>query len=248
MVYDETAVRRYESWFRTPQGRVAFEREKALLASMLSPWPRRGQRLLEVGCGPGLFLENFWDMGFDVDGLDPSPAMLAASRRLLGRRAELRLGHAEHLPYDDKEYDFVALITSLEFCDDPAQALREAVRVACKGVVVAFLNKLSLYYLLHGMPWPSCRTGELRRVRWFTWREITRLLTEAAGRRPHASRSVLPGPPATWRESLPWTLVNRPAYPPCIGAFGAVRFDLTGERGMTPLMAFRTEPSASGGV
>lgn len=246
MLYDDKAVARYEGWFRTLPGRVAFEREKALLASLVSAWPRRGQRLLEVGCGPGIFLEHFWDLGFDVDGLDPAPTMLKAARTRLGTKAELHLGHAEHLPFNDKDYDFVALIAALEFCDDPHEALREAVRVARKGVLVAFLNRFSLYRLTHGIAWSKCRKGSLMEARWFTCREIQRLFAEIAGKRPRTSASVLPGPPATWREGWFWRLLNRPLYPACLGAFAAVRFDLVGDRPLTPLMAFSTEPSAQG--
>ncbi len=246
MFYDDKAVARYEGWFGTLPGRVALAREKALLASLVSAWPRRGQRLLEVGCGPGLFLEHFWDLGFDVDGLDPSPAMLKAARSRLGKKADLHLGQAEHLPFGDKEYDFVALITALEFCDAPGKALGEAVRVARKGVLVGFLNRCSLYRLTHGLPWAQCRRGSLQAARWFSCREIVRLFGEVAGRRPRTSASVLPGPPATWREGWFWRLLNRPLYPVCLGAFAAVRFDLVGDRPLTPLMSFSTEPTAQG--
>lgn len=247
MPHTDKTVARYEGWFKTPPGCVAFEREKALLASLVSAWPRRGQTLLEVGCGPGLFLEHFWDQGFDVDGLDPSPAMLKAARNRMGKKADLHLGHAEHLPFDDKDYDFVVLITALEFCEDPGLALREAVRVARKGVLVGFLNRYSLYRLATVLPWRGCsRTSSLRQARWLTPREVARLFDDAAGRKPKVGASVLPGPPTTWREGWFWRQLNRPLYPACVGAFAAIRCDLVGDAPLTPLVSFSAEPTAQG--
>lgn len=245
MRFDEKLVRRYEAWYETEPGRVALGCEKALLASLISAWPRRNQRLLEVGCGPGKFLELFWQTGFDVSGIDASPAMLAAARNRLGKAADLQVGHAEHLPCDDKEYDFVALVTTLEFCEDPRAAIAEAVRVARKGVLIGFLNRRSLYYLTHGRCWPRRECdGLLRQARWKTWTEVWDAFLAVAGLKPFRARSVLPGPPWTWKDRVPWKQINAIHYPPGIGAFAAVRFDLVDEKPLTPIMAWKTEPGA----
>lgn len=246
MRFDEKQVKRYEAWFETEPGRVALDREKALLEYLIAAWPRRNQRLLEVGCGPGLFLDLFWRTGFDVSGIDPSPAMLAAARRRLGKAADLQVGHAEHLPCADKEYDFVALVTVLEYCEDIQAAIAEAVRVARKGVLVGFLNRRSLYYLSHGRcwPWGDCK-GMLRQMRWLTWTEVWDGFMSEAGLRPFRARSVLPGPAWTWKDRAPWKQLNHLLYPPGIGAFAAVRFDLVGDKPVTPIMAWKTEPKPS---
>ncbi|MFO7597400.1 MAG: class I SAM-dependent methyltransferase [Desulfocurvibacter africanus] len=246
MRFDEKQVRRYEAWFQTEPGRIALEREKALLEYLISPWPRRNQRLLEVGCGSGLFLEMFWQTGFDVSGIDPSPPMLAAARQRLGKAADLQVGHAECLPYEDKEFDFVALVTVLEFCDDAQAAIAEAVRVARKGVLIGFLNRRSLYYLTNGKcwPWTDCQ-GPLRNARWRTWPEIWDAFMSVAGLRPSRARSVLPGPPWSWRDRALCRLLNGILYPPGLGAFAAVRFDLVGEKPLTPIMVWKVEPRAS---
>jgi ubiquinone/menaquinone biosynthesis C-methylase UbiE len=243
MEFDDAFVSRYESWFRSPQGRFAYQVQRHLLERLVAVWPRRGQKLLEVGCGPGIFLEALWEAGFDVSGLDPSPAMLKAARSRLGTKAELHLGRAEHLPFDDKEFDYVTLFTVLEFCDSPEEALREAVRVARKGLLVGFLNRWSLYYLSHGKVWPwTKRLNTLRQAHWFSVPEVSRLVGQAAGRRPCKWSSVLPGPAFSWRGGWPWSCFNARIYPGCLGAICAVRCDLLGQRATTPLMAFKTEP------
>ncbi len=241
-MWDKEAVARYEAWFLTSQGAFALEQEKRLIARQISGWPRRNQRLLEVGCGIGLFLNIFWEAGFDATGLDISPAMIAAARSRVSSRVDLHLGSADHLPFDDNEFDFVALLTVLEFLPDPALALQEAVRVARKGLLIAFLNKYSLYYLAHGLRLPLLRKSPLRTARWFTPQELRCLLDQTAGPRQTACSSVLPGPMFTWRNSPPWRWLNRPILPGSLGAWCALRVELQAGPVMTPLVRFSVEP------
>jgi len=245
-VWDKAAVQRYEEWLQTPEGAFALGREKRLLAHLISGWPRRGQRLLEVGCGSGLFLEMFWEAGFDTTGLDLSPHMLAAARARVNTRVDLHLGSADLLPFDDKEFDFVALITVLEFVPDPLAALEEAFRVARKGLLVAFLNRYSLYYLGNGLRLPFCRPSNLRAARWFTPQEMRAQLHAVAVGKTHTSRSVLPGPLWSWKQTVPWRWLNGLIFPGCVGAWCATRVDFHPEKQLTPLYAFSAQPRISG--
>lgn len=237
--WDGAAVDRYEAWYETREGAFALSRERRLIEHLVSPWPRRGQKLLEVGCGTGIFLKLFWEMGFEVSGLDSSPDMLGAARRRLGPHAAYHLGRAEHLPFADDEFDYVSLLTVLEFCGDPLMALREARRVAKYGLLVAFLNRYSLYYYAKGLqrPWKG-GGGALIEARWFSCREMRRLVLEAAGPKPVSCGSVLPGPIWSWRETPPCGWLNRLVLPLGLGAFVALRVNFAGEKPLTPLYAF----------
>lgn len=236
-MWDRETARRYDAWFQTPTGNFALRRQIRLLEHMTADWPRRGQRLLEIGCGTGVFLEVMHRAGFDVTGLDASPAMLEAARGRLGQVADLHLGKAEHLPFADKEFDFCVLLTVLEFCADPGLALREAARVARKAVLLGFLNRCSLYWL------ETCclpRSGEhaLRQAHWFSPREMRRLIRDNLGPRPGRLQSILPGPQVTWRESLPWRLLNTPILPCPVGTLCVRTISLTNEPVMTRLPSF----------
>jgi SAM-dependent methyltransferase len=132
----------YDDWQATPAGRYLNGRIKSLILDLTSP--RAGERLLDIGCGSGDHLNLFRKKGCDVTGLDPSPLMLDQARQRLAHRAELRQGRAEDLPFSDNEFDIVTLIASLEFTDDPALAVAEAIRV-CRGrVFVGVMNHYSL--------------------------------------------------------------------------------------------------------
>ncbi len=208
-----------------------------MLQHFMAPWTRRQQRLLEVGCGPGRFLQFFWESGFDVTGLDASPAMLELARERLGSKAELHVGQAEHLPFDDKEFDVVALLTLLEFCPEPGQVIDEALRVARKAILVTFLNKHSCYGTAKRLSRES--RGLLSKARWFSWWEIRSLLIQRAGKRPMMAASVLPGPRRTWSAKSCLRRVNGRLWPPFVGAYAGVRCDLVGDAPLTPILVWK---------
>lgn len=141
LVFDEETASRYDRWYRSPEGRYVEQKENGLILDLLRP--RKGHRLLDVGCGTGNHLLFFRNMGLDVTGIDPSAAMLSIAREKLGRGAALHQGFAEELPFDDNEFDLACLITTLEFCADPSEAISETMRVARQRIFIGVLNALS---------------------------------------------------------------------------------------------------------
>lgn len=138
-------ARLYDEWFQSEPGKSVARIERELL---LRVWSSQSpQRVLEVGCGTGLFLQWFAERGHQVTGLDPSSPMLEIARKRLPEKVDLYRGFAEDLPYEDNAFDTVALITTLEFVDNPSKALQEAFRVARRHVLVGSLNKYSVIAL-----------------------------------------------------------------------------------------------------
>ena len=232
-MWDEAAAERYEAWYKSAIGSFALAREQRLMADMISAWPRRNHSLLEIGCGAGHFLELFYGGGFDVTGIDKSEAMLERARARMGNRVTLRTGNAERLPFDDGEFEFVALVTALECMDDQGAVLGEAFRVATKGVVIAYLNSWSLYRIEH--IFRKClraghgtKTGKncsaLQQARWFSLFSICRMIQRVSGRRPNAFRSTLFSPSFLWRGDRPFSLSWAQLLP--FGAVSVVRVDL----------------------
>ena len=137
---DEALVRGYEDWYEG-RGRRADLLEKRLLTHLLSDFPE-AKTVLEVGCGSGHFTRWFAEQGFHVVGLDNSEAMLAEARKRNG--VSYVAGDALALPFDDRSFDVVVFITTLEFVADPERALSETARVASKGLLLGVLNRYSL--------------------------------------------------------------------------------------------------------
>jgi SAM-dependent methyltransferase len=240
MTWDSETAARYETWANSTCGSFALQQEEKLLQGVIAPWPRRKQRLLDIGCGTGFFLEFFWSCGFDLTGIDLSPDMLARAREKIGNRADLHLGNADHLPFEDREFDYAAIMTVLEFVDDPGRVLREAARVARKGILVMFLNRLSLNGLSVRL-WR--RHSSLAGARWFSWLEMRGLIQKNISPGSMEARSILVGPSCTWKQTPVIRLVNSTPLFPWLGAVTAVRIDLTAPRAQTPLMAWKTEPT-----
>lgn len=91
-----------------------------------------GQRVLEVGCGTGVFLRAAADRGAGVTGVDASEALLELARERVPE-AELHHGDLQFLPFADDTFDVVAGFNSFFFAQDLVAALREAGRVAKPG-------------------------------------------------------------------------------------------------------------------
>jgi SAM-dependent methyltransferase len=96
---------------------------------------RDGTRVLEVGCGTGVFLRRAADLGAEVYGIDSSAALLELARERVPE-ARLQLADMEALPFDDDSFDAVAGFNAFFFAVDMVAALREAGRVARPGAPV----------------------------------------------------------------------------------------------------------------
>ena len=100
--------------------------------------PRRGQRALDVGCGPGALTQQLVDrLGADaVSAVDPSESFVASVRdRFPG--VDVRTGVAEDLPFPDDAFDLVLAQLVVHFMTDPVTGLAEMGRVTRRGGRVA---------------------------------------------------------------------------------------------------------------
>ncbi len=97
-----------------------------------------GQRVLDVGCGPGaLTTELVGRLGTDrVAGVDPSEPFVTAARE---RNPGVQVEHApaERLPFADEEFDAALAQLVVHFMANPITGLSEMARVTRKGGVVA---------------------------------------------------------------------------------------------------------------
>jgi SAM-dependent methyltransferase len=110
-----------------------------------------GARILDVGCGLGMFVRRFRQFGDDVHGVDVEPERVAEASRSL---PNIRVAGAEELPYADRTFDMVLLHEVLEHVRDDGAALREACRVTRSGGrVVVFVPNRWYPFETHGVFW-----------------------------------------------------------------------------------------------
>jgi SAM-dependent methyltransferase len=99
---------------------------------------REGQRVLDVGCGPGaLTWELVRRLGPPaVCAVDPSERFVAAvGHRYPGVRVQR--GVAETLPFEDRMFDLALAQLVVHFMADPVVGLGEMARVTMPGGIVA---------------------------------------------------------------------------------------------------------------
>jgi SAM-dependent methyltransferase len=97
-----------------------------------------GERVLDVGCGTGALTTVLAGIvgAEQVSGVDPSEPFVEACRdRVPG--ADIRLGPAESLPFEDASFDRSLSQLVFHFVADPAASAAEMVRATRRGGLVA---------------------------------------------------------------------------------------------------------------
>jgi SAM-dependent methyltransferase len=102
----------------------------------------RRMRLLDIGCGSGIFCQMAAQRGAEVSGLDAAEALLEIARERIAE-GDFRAGEMEALPFADQSFDVVTGFNAFQFAGDPVKALQEARRVTRRGgkLVIAVLGR-----------------------------------------------------------------------------------------------------------
>ena len=149
-IFDEWPEK-YDLWFETPIGRLVKQYESRLLLEMARPG--QGEKILDVGCGTGVFTADLLAAGSEVTGLELSlPMLRRAGKKASGRPFHMVQGDMRRLPFAMGCFDKTVSVTAIEFLDEDAPgAVAEMLRVTRPGglIVVASLNGLS--------PWAARR-------------------------------------------------------------------------------------------
>lgn len=132
LVFDEALSRRLESMY----SRRDFQRRRRCVHDALDARP--GERVLDVGCGPGFYVAELLDrVGPEgaVVGVDASAQMLGlAALRCEGPgNVAFHEGAATSLPVDDGAFDAALSVQVLEYVGDVDTALAEIHRVLRPG-------------------------------------------------------------------------------------------------------------------
>jgi len=117
-------------------------------------------RVLDVGCGPGFFMEIAERTGYDVWGLDPSSYIVRVAQEKFGTRVSE--GTLETADFDNQNFDVIVSFDTFEHIYEPLlflDASREL--LAPKGIlVITTPNPKSLLARVSGRRWVSFKIPE----------------------------------------------------------------------------------------
>jgi SAM-dependent methyltransferase len=113
-----------QGWAQAAEGRILPLYERVLERLRLDA----GTRLLDAGCGSGLFAGLAARGGADVVGLDAAPGLVEYARRRWPAAGYV-VGDLERMPFADGAFDVVTAFNSVLYAGDPRRALAEVARV-----------------------------------------------------------------------------------------------------------------------
>jgi 2-polyprenyl-3-methyl-5-hydroxy-6-metoxy-1,4-benzoquinol methylase len=101
---------------------LLFPAQRAVLNRELRYLPkfRPGVRVLDIGAGNGKFLAKARELGWEVVGVEPDPAAVAAARSL---GLDVRKGDVESLVPEGSSFDVITMSHVIEHLHDPRRVL-----------------------------------------------------------------------------------------------------------------------------
>lgn len=132
LVFDDKIVEQLEVLYRS---RDVLRRRKLVYEALGA---RAGDRVLDVGCGPGFYSRELLDQvgpEGSVTGVDQSPQMLAVARRRSEGFGNARFeeSDATALPVESESFDRALSVQVLEYVEDIPTALAEMRRALRPG-------------------------------------------------------------------------------------------------------------------
>lgn len=95
---------------------------------------KKGERVLELGCGQGFFTQAFFKEGAQTTGVDLGKDLIALAKKQSPKEITYIAHSAEDLSnFPDKSFDKIALVLSLQNIEAPHKVFKECARVLAPG-------------------------------------------------------------------------------------------------------------------
>lgn len=169
---------------------LSWERYKELYDEMISfLGSLKGKKLLEVGCGYGLFLALCLKEGIKAEGIEPAKQEFYRFTLKLGKEILKRSGFSqqliknaegENLPYKDNTFDVVTSLYTLEHVQDVKKVLSESTRVLKSGgyLYIVVPNYGSFWEGHYGIFWIPYLPKTLAKLYVRLWGKLPNALEE----------------------------------------------------------------------
>lgn len=164
----------FQQYEEASPGGYAFRVRKQRLLELLDG---QGGKVLDVGCGPGVMVEDLTSRGFEYWGVDAAPSMIEECHKNFAQytQAHFAVGNATHIDFPGETFDTVICMGVIDHIKDYELAISEMLRVIKPNgtLLIAFPNIYSpwavwrayvfypllalfrpLYYRIIGKPQP----------------------------------------------------------------------------------------------
>ena len=138
--FDKTYKSKGFSYLRPPEAYLSF-------VEILDLKPE--DSVVDIACGPGLFLKLAYEKGCQCSGIDASKLAIQMAKSYVPK-SDVRKSNAENLPFPDNSFDVVVCLGALERFINLDVALSQLLRVAKNNALFCFLvrNSNSLFWQL----------------------------------------------------------------------------------------------------
>jgi len=178
-----------------------------------------GQRILDIGCAAGALGAFLKERGNWVGGVELSEAAAAEARNRLDAVWSFDIEQPWPKRLSDEPFDIIIMGEVLEHVFDPVQVLRSARSVLKPGgaVIVTTPNfmtwKNRIRFLLGDMRYQAEGMFDFGHIRWFTYRYLKEVLSEAGFHITHERHIMIPARLAgllkRWPSLFAWQFVVR---------------------------------------
>lgn len=110
----------------------------------------RGKKVLDLGCGTGIYTKILKRKGANVQGIDISPKMIEIAKQYV-KDVDFKVGSAYKLPYKTGTFDIVLASLVVHYFGNLGQAFREVRRVLKKNGVFIFSSDNPVTAATHRM-------------------------------------------------------------------------------------------------
>lgn len=130
-----------------------------------------GKKVLDIGCGPGHLVDILSKKGFDSFGIDSTPSFINYAQK--NKKGSFKIGNANKTTFKSKEFDTVILKSVLEHLKDDQLALKEALRIG-KKIIIIVPQKTNLKLQKRGLIYSHYQ--DKSHLRNYTQKSLTNLI------------------------------------------------------------------------
>ena len=142
--FDAIADKYFQLYYENSPGGYAFRVRKQRILELLN---KSEDRILDIGCGPGVMVKEFLGLGYEFWGVDASPGMIEQCNKNFEhiKGVHFSVGDATDLKFPNGSFDLAMCMGVIDRIEKYELAIKEMMRVIKKDgvLIIVFPNLYS---------------------------------------------------------------------------------------------------------